>query len=246
MHRKLLWCQQRCIEQSKAPVWNPKASFLSRPERSLSAPAGTGITWMNYWITSLTSRSKCSGLGSCYDRVVFADTVAQLRHAANQRDVSLKCLCGQWIAINWRAWCLTFRPPAYCEVCFLFKPAQGLFVPRSLLGVDVRWPHVLTATPSTRTLIILYQCVRLYAISSLPLVSLSVSWLPPVLVMSAMLLLASQERCVKVERGHADPDLEWTLVWRDGWVKTAGAGDGHGWCLDKWMGKSVLRAGLQI
>lgn len=168
--------------------------------------------------------------------------------------VSLNHLYAEWIEINWQARNLalrdTFRPLAYCEVCSLYKPVQGSFVPLSLLGVHVWWSCVLTATPSTRTLIILYHCALLYAISSLPLVSLSVFWPSPVFVMSAMVLWESQEWCVKVERDHAFKASPWSWVdaggWWDGRVKTAGAGDGHVWCLDKRMGKSVLRAALQI
>lgn len=184
------------------------------------------------------------------------DAIVQLADAANECDGVPEPLYAEWIEINWQAQCLalrnTFRPLAFCEMCSLYKPVQGLFVPLSPLGVDVWWPRVLTATPSTRTLIILYQRALLYAISSLPLVSLSV-WLPPVFVMNTMVLQESQEWCVKVERGHAVKASPWSgvdtggrLVWWEGWVKTAGAGDGHGWCLDKRMGKSVLRAALQI
>lgn len=191
-------------------------SLFSKPSRTLAINPCRSSYHMNELLDYIPDITKQMFwpwvlLWSCG----FADTVAQLVHAANQRDASLNRFYGEWIEINWRAQLRnTFRPLAYCKVCSLFKPVQGLFVPASLLGVDVWWPCALTATPSTRTLIILYQCALLYAISSLPLVSLC--FLACTCISNEHNgtpgVCGSRERCVKVEGGHAVKASPWSEV----------------------------------
>lgn len=124
-----------CTEQSEIPVQNLKAVAINLCRSSYHMNELLDyipdITKQMFWPWVL--------LWSCG----FADTVAQLAHASNQRDASLNHFYAELIEINWRARCLslhnTFRPLAYCKVVpysSLCKSCLSLF----LCCVYWQWP----------------------------------------------------------------------------------------------------------